>query len=125
MGEPRSLVMGTDNPPATEREERRRVEEIVATVEKHLPDFSRAVREAEKNGVRLIMHQDAFAAGYDEDELVLLGMFIKYAGLRGVSLSVHGRNGETHTNDREDSRAVRERDTWGDPVYVPPPGDGM
>jgi hypothetical protein len=31
----------------------------------------------------VLLHQDAFAADYQEDEYKLLGMAIKYAGLRG------------------------------------------
>jgi hypothetical protein len=33
-------------------------------------------------------HQDAFAADYQEDEYALLGMAIKYAGLRGKEVRV-------------------------------------
>ncbi len=35
-----------------------------------------------------MLHQDAFAAGYDEDEYALLGMAVKYAGLHGVTVTV-------------------------------------
>ena len=31
----------------------------------------------------VMLHQDSFAADYQEDEYMLLGMAIKYAGLRG------------------------------------------
>jgi hypothetical protein len=41
------------------------------------------------------MHQDAFAAGYDEDEYMLLGMAVKYAGLHGVEVTFIGKNHET------------------------------
>ena len=40
----------------------------------------------------VILHQDAFAADYQEDEYMLLGMAIKYAGLRGKEVRVIGRN---------------------------------
>jgi hypothetical protein len=43
------------------------------------------------NDERMI-HQDAFAAEYQEDEYVLLGMEIKYAGLRGREARVIGKN---------------------------------
>jgi hypothetical protein len=43
----------------------------------------------------MILHQDAFAAGYDNDEYTLLGMAVKYAGLHGVRVMVIGSNHET------------------------------
>jgi hypothetical protein len=39
-----------------------------------------------------MLHQDAFAADYQEDEYTLLGMAIKYAGLRGKEVRVTGKN---------------------------------
>jgi hypothetical protein len=33
--------------------------------------------------------------GYDNDDYLLLGMAVKYAGLHGVDVTVHGRNHET------------------------------
>jgi len=43
----------------------------------------------------MVLHQDAFAASYHDDEYTLLGMAIKYAGLHGVVVTVIGRNHET------------------------------
>jgi len=43
----------------------------------------------------MVLHQDAFAAGLDDDEYTLLGMAVKYAGLYGVAISVIGTNHET------------------------------
>jgi hypothetical protein len=40
----------------------------------------------------VIVHQDGFAANYQEDEYMLLGMAIKYAGLRGKEVRVIGKN---------------------------------
>ena len=40
----------------------------------------------------MLLHQDAFAADYQEDEYRLLGMAIKYAGLRGKEVRVIGKN---------------------------------
>jgi len=40
----------------------------------------------------VLLHQDAFAADYQEDEYKLLGMAIKYAGLRGKEVRVIGKN---------------------------------
>jgi hypothetical protein len=38
---------------------------------------------------------DGFAADYQEDEYSLLGMAIKYAGLRGKEVRVIGKNRST------------------------------
>lgn len=39
----------------------------------------------------MLLRQDAFAADYQEDEYTLLGMAIKYAGLRGKEVRVIGK----------------------------------
>ena len=62
---------------------------LVRTIQQRLPDFARAC--ADDVDV-VILHQDAFAADYQEDELRLLGMAIKYAGLSGKEVQVIGRN---------------------------------
>jgi hypothetical protein len=66
---------------------------LIAAVEKMLPDFARACRAPDTPVV--IMHQDAFAADYQEEEYRLLGMAIKFAGICGKEVRVHGRNRET------------------------------
>jgi len=43
----------------------------------------------------VIIHQDAFAADYQDDEYVLLGKAIKFAGLYGKEVHIIGRNRET------------------------------
>ena len=40
----------------------------------------------------MLLHQDAFAGDYQEDEYMLLGKAIKYAGLRGKEVRVIGKN---------------------------------
>jgi hypothetical protein len=68
-------------------------------VEKYLPEFPKAiaklVAEPGDEGVVIAIHQDAFAAGYDDDEYTLLGMAVKYAGLHGVEVTFMGENHET------------------------------
>lgn len=66
---------------------------LIAAVEKMLPDFARACRAPDTPIV--IMHQDAFAADYQEEEYRLVGMAIKFAGICGKEVRVHGRNRET------------------------------
>ena len=66
---------------------------LIAAVETMLPDFARACRAPDLPIV--IMHQDAFAADYQEEEYRLLGMAIKFAGICGKDVHVAGKNRET------------------------------
>jgi hypothetical protein len=68
-------------------------EKLVETIERELPEFAAMVQESP---VDLIMlHQDAFAAGYDVKEYILFGMAMKYAGLHGKTVQLIGAPGET------------------------------
>ena len=98
VAEAKRLQMGVDGPSSSPGEEEKRINVLRATVKKYLPDFARgvaeiAVKEAEDS--TMVIHQDAFAAGYDDDEYTLLGMAVKYAGLFGVSVTVIGKNHDT------------------------------
>jgi hypothetical protein len=64
-------------------------------VKTQLPDFVKAVEKMKAEGGVVIMHQDAFAADYQESELYLLGAAIKYAGEQGVGINIIGKSGET------------------------------
>jgi len=44
---------------------------------------------------QVLLHQDAFAADYQDDKYMLLGMAIKFAGLRGKEVRVIGKNRST------------------------------
>jgi hypothetical protein len=98
VAEAKRLRMGVDTPSPTPDQEKTRIEVLRATVTKYLPNFARGVAEvvakAEK-GSTMLLHQDAFAASYDDDEYTLLGMAVKFAGLHGVSVTVHGTNHES------------------------------
>ena len=73
----------------TNDERMRRESRLIATIRKELPEFAKAcANDAEL----VLLHQDAFAADYQEDEYALLGMAIKYAGLRGKEVRVIGKN---------------------------------
>lgn len=65
---------------------------LVADIENLLPDFARACRGRED---ALVIHQDAFAADCQDQEYVLLGKAIKFAGLHGKEVRVIGKNRET------------------------------
>jgi hypothetical protein len=73
----------------TNDERMQRESNLIATVRKTHPKFAKGCAdEAEL----VLLHQDAFAADYQEDECTLLGMAIKYAGLRGKEVRVIGKN---------------------------------
>jgi hypothetical protein len=95
----KNLTMGVDSSSPSPEEEKERIAVLRATIEKYLPQFVKGVNQvAQDKGdqdATMILHQDAFAAGYHDDEYTLLGMAIKYAGLQGVNLTVIGRNHDT------------------------------
>lgn len=62
-------------------------------VDEKLPNFKKLCEQNEANDI--IFHQDAYAASYQEEEYMLLGMAIKYAGLYGKSVHITGTNRET------------------------------
>ena len=62
---------------------------LIATIRKELPEFAKACAD---DAELVLLHQDAFAADYQEDEYVPLCMAIKYAGLRGKEVRVIGMN---------------------------------
>ena len=59
-----------------------------------LPDFARACRDSADV---VIIHQDSFAADYQNQEYILFGKAIKFAGLHGKEVRVIGKNRETLT----------------------------
>ena len=63
-----------------------------------LPDFVRACRASD---TAVIIHQDSFAADYQDDEYALLGMAIKFAGLYGKEVRIIGTNRETLKGSRK------------------------
>jgi hypothetical protein len=76
----------------TNDERMQREANLIATVRTKLPDFARMCADDTEH---VLLHQDAFAADYQEDEYMLLGMAIKYAGLRGKEVRVIGKNRST------------------------------
>jgi hypothetical protein len=80
----------------TDDERMQRESSLIATIRKNLPDFAKSCLD---NAELLLLLQDAFAADYQEDEYALLGMAIKYAGLRGKEVRVIGKNRSTLSED--------------------------
>src|ERR1700757_4311600 len=85
-----------ENMTMTEEERMQRESSLIATIRKQLPDFARMCASDVET---VMLHQDAFAADYQEDEYMLLGMAIKYAGLRGKEVRVIGRNRSSFAED--------------------------
>jgi hypothetical protein len=73
----------------TEDKRMQREANLIATIGAKLPEFARMC--ADDAGL-VLLHQDGFAADYQEDEYALLGMAIKYAGLRRKEVRVVGKN---------------------------------
>lgn len=85
--------------PRMSTEELREKETVLKTkIEHMLPDFAKSCRGNEEV---VILHQDAFAADYQHDEYVLLGMAIKYAGLYGKEVRISGTNRQTLDESRK------------------------
>jgi hypothetical protein len=74
----------------TDKELEKREKVLRMAIERMLPEFAKSCIET---GDPLLIHQDAFAANYDEYEL--LGMAVKFAGLCGKELHIIGKNRET------------------------------
>ena len=58
---------------------------LSAEIRRLLPDF---VRSCHRKDEVVIIHQDSFAADYQQDEYALLGMAIKFAGLHGKEVHI-------------------------------------
>ena len=79
-------------PNMTEEELMGREAALAAEVERLLPDFVNSCRD---KADMVIIHQDAFAADYQDHEDALLGKAIKFAGLHGKEVRIIGKNRET------------------------------
>jgi hypothetical protein len=72
-----------------ESEIMQRQSELVSKIRNLLPDF---VKACAADADMVLLHQDAFAADYQDNEYALLGMAVKYAGLCGKEVRVIGKN---------------------------------
>src|ERR1017187_5848492 len=87
-----TLRIGYSHSTMTNDERMQRESSLIATIRTKLPEFAKACAD---DAELVLLHQDAFAADYQEDEFTLLGMAIKYAGLRGKEVRVIGKNRST------------------------------
>jgi len=81
----------------TDDERMQQESDLIATIRKKLPEFAKACADDTE---LVLLDQDAFAADYQDDEYMLLGMAIKYAGLRGEEVRVIGRNRSSLEEER-------------------------
>ena len=79
-------------PSMPEQELMKREAALAAEVERLLPDFVNSCRD---RADAVIIHQDSFAADYQDQEYALLGKAIKFAGLHGKEVHIIGKNRET------------------------------
>jgi hypothetical protein len=79
---------------------------LIATIRQKLPEFAKACLDESE---LVLLHQDAFAADYKEDDCLLLGMAIKYAGQRGKEVRVIGKN-RSSVEDALHFRCIEEPD---------------
>jgi hypothetical protein len=84
--------------PIMTEELREKESALTAKIARLLPDFAKSCRE---NADMVNVHQDSFAADYQEDEYALLGMAIKFAGLYGKEVRIIGTNRETLKGQRK------------------------
>ena len=82
----------------TDSEIMQRQSELVSRIQNSLPDF---VKACAADADMVLLHQDAFAAAYQDAEYALLGMAIKYAGLCGKEVRVIGTNRQTVGEERK------------------------
>jgi hypothetical protein len=64
---------------------------LAVEIERLLPDFVNSCRD---KADLVLIHQDAFAADYQDHEYALLGKAIKFAGLHGKEVRIIGKNRE-------------------------------
>jgi hypothetical protein len=76
----------------SDKELQQRKAALLIEIRRLLPDFVKACGNGED---LIIIHQDSFAADYQQEEYRLLGMAIKFAGLHGKEVRIIGTNRET------------------------------
>ena len=85
-------------PNVSEEEVQQKEAALAAKIKNLLPDFVKACRASDD---AVIIHQDSFAADYQDEEYALLGMAIKFAGLYGKEIRIIGTNRETLKTSRK------------------------
>jgi len=71
----------------------RREAQLIKEITRTLPEFVEACNNPAADFV--LLHQDAFAADYQDEECLLLGKAIKFAGILGKEIRIRGTNRKT------------------------------
>lgn len=61
---------------------------LIQSVEQLLPILVQACKLAKEQDATIVLRQDDFARNLEPDEILLLGKFIKYAGITGVPVRI-------------------------------------
>lgn len=75
--------------------EKYRLTKMKSLVEVNFNDIKEIIKNAKKDKACIVLHQDSFAADYQDNEYNLLGNFIKYIGEHGIEIRIIGKNRET------------------------------
>jgi hypothetical protein len=67
--------------------------ELIKEITEALPEFVEACKKPKADFV--LLHQDAFAADFQDEEYLLLGKVIKFAGIVGKEVRITGKNRST------------------------------
>ena len=96
------LITGMDSPMVTEKERKRRIKELKETVEHYLPEIDAHLEKSKFKGAgAMVFMQEAFGAKYDYDEYTLLGMVIKYIGLKGMDIQIFADEEQKKKNQKD------------------------
>lgn len=85
------LVAPDDQPPSTEEEREERRKQMMRVVESKLPPLAKKVRS---QADLLAISQDSLAKDYHVDEIIMVGLIVKYAGEYGVPVLFPDRAGK-------------------------------
>jgi hypothetical protein len=86
----------------TEEEIKKKVSELWDFVESEVPSFSHLIKEyIDKKQKHILIHQDAFAGDYQDEEFALLGKVVKLCGTLGISIKIVGTNREALSAEKQ------------------------
>ena len=86
----------------TEEEIKKKVSELWDFIESEVPSFSHFIKEyIDKKQKHILIHQDAYAADYQDEEFALLGKVVKLCGTLGISIKIVGTNREALSSEKQ------------------------
>ena len=80
-----------------------RRETLREQIETHVPGFALACQKAHETKSKVFMHQNAFGAMYSQNDMLLLGKALKYAGFYpGATIMIGGEATYTPEDEKVD-----------------------